>query len=194
MTNFSEWLPEEQAVLAQEITKENYDFSFITLPKNFDEKNLEDALCDRITQFLLELSNGFSFVGRQKEIVVDGVSRRIDMLFYHLRLHCYVVVELKTCRFQPEFAGKLNFYVNAVDDMLKTEIDRPTIGLLICSDMKQTEVKYSFLGLNTPIGVTKYDNVQISEITKQLPTVEQLQERIKMLEDELRHKAEDKSH
>ena len=88
--------------MVQEITKENYDFGFVTLPRKYDELQLEDALSHYITRFLLELGNGFSFVGRQKEIIVDGVSRRIDMLFYHLRLHCYVVVELKTCKFSPE--------------------------------------------------------------------------------------------
>ena len=185
ITNFAELLPQPQAEMVQEITKENYDFSFVSLPRKYDELQLEDALSQYITRFLLELGNGFSFVGRQKEIIVDGVSRRIDMLFYHLKLHCYIVVELKTCKFSPEFAGKLNFYVNAVDDLLKTNVDNPTIGLLICSDMKQTEVKYSFMGINTPIGVAKYSNVQVEELQAQLPTIEQLQQRIKMLEQEL---------
>ena len=188
ITNFAERLPHPHAEMVQEITKENYDFSFVSLPRKYDELQLEDALSQYITRFLLELGNGFSFVGRQKEIIVDGVSRRIDMLFYHLKLHCYVVVELKTCKFSPEFAGKLNFYVNAVDELLKTDVDNPTIGLLICSDMKQTEVKYSFMGINTPIGVAKYSNVQVEELQAQLPTIEQLQQRIKMLEQELQKK------
>lgn len=188
ITNFAERLPHPHAEMVQEITKENYDFSFVSLPRKYDELQLEDALTHYITKFLLELGNGFSFVGRQREIIVDGVSRRIDMLFYHLKLHCYFVVELKTCKFSPEFAGKLNFYVNAVDDLLKTDVDNPTIGLLICSDMKQTEVKYSFMGINTPIGVAKYSNVQVEELQSQLPSIEQLQERIKMLEQELRQK------
>ncbi|MCF0180846.1 MAG: DUF1016 family protein [Muribaculaceae bacterium] len=188
ITNFAEQLPHPHAEMVQEITKENYDFGFVTLPRKYDELQLEDALSHYITRFLLELGNGFSFVGRQKEIIVDGVSRRIDMLFYHLRLHCYVVVELKTCKFSPEYAGKLNFYVNAVDDLLKTEEDNPTIGLLICSDMRQTEVKYSFMGINTPIGVAKYSNVQVEELQAQLPSIEQLQQRIMLLEQELQHK------
>lgn len=136
----------------------------------------------------MELGNGFAFLGRQKEIIVDGVSRRMDMLFYHVRLHCYVVVELKAVRFEPEFAGKLNFYVNAVNEILKRDGDNPTIGLLICSDMKQTEVRYSFKGLSTPIGVATYDNVQIAEIEKELPSIELLQQKIKQLESQLSDK------
>ena len=185
ISNFKELLPMEQAELVQEITKENYDFGFVELPADYTEQNLEMALEQHISRFLLELGNGFAFIGRQKEIIIDGVSRRIDMLFYHVRLHCYVVVELKAVRFEPEFAGKLNFYVNAVNDILCREGDNPTIGILICSDMKQTEVRYSFRGLSTPIGVATYDNIQIAEIERELPSVEQLQQKIKQLETQL---------
>ena len=185
ISNFKELLPTEQAELVQEITKENYNFGFVELPADYTEQNLEMALEQHISRFLLELGNGFAFIGRQKEIIIDGVSRRIDMLFYHVRLHCYVVVELKAVRFEPEFAGKLNFYVNAVNDILCREGDNPTIGILICSDMKQTEVRYSFRGLSTPIGVATYDNIQIAEIERELPSVEQLQQKIKQLETQL---------
>lgn len=186
MTNFSEFLPVPQAVLAQEMTKENYDFGFLSLPEGYKEGQLEDALCEQMTRFLLELGTGFAFVGRQKELVIAGHSRRIDLLFYHIHLRCYVVVELKTVAFQPEFAGKINFCVSAVDDLMKTDRDNPTIGLLICSDMNTTEVQYAFRGINTPIGVSTYSDVQIEEMKKQLPTVAQLQERIRLLEFELR--------
>ena len=185
INNFKELLPAKQADLVQEITKENYDFGFVELPADYTELNLEIALERHISRFLMELGNGFAFIGRQKEIIVDGISRRIDMLFYHVRLHCYIVVELKAVRFEPEFAGKLNFYVNAVNDILRGEGDNPTIGLLICSDMKQTEVRYSFKGLSTPIGVATYDNVQIANIERELPSVEQLQQKIKQLEMQL---------
>ena len=185
INNFKEQLPAKQAELVREITKENYDFGFVTLPADYTELNLELALEKHISRFLMELGNGFAFIGRQKEIIVDGVSRRIDMLFYHVRLHCYIVVELKAVRFEPEFAGKLNFYVNAVNGILRGENDNPTIGLLICSDMKQTEVRYSFEGLSTPIGVATYDNVQIADIERELPSVEQLQQKIKQLEMQL---------
>lgn len=183
ISNFADFLPEPHAELIQEMTKENYNFGFITLPERYSEKQLEDALCEQMTRFLLELGSGFAFVGRQKELVVDGVSRRIDLLFYHIKLHCYVVIELKAVAFQPEFAGKLNFYVTAVNHLLKSADDNPTIGLLICSNMRETEVKWSFETINTPIGVATYSNIE--EIKAQLPTVEQLQERIKLLEYEL---------
>lgn len=131
VTNFNDHLPFPQAHLAQEITKGNYDLGFITLPANYDEKALENALEQNITRFLLELGTGFAFVGRQKEIVVSGKTRKIDLLFYHIRLRCYVVVELKVTAFEPEFVGKLYFYVSAVDELIKTADDKPTIGLLI---------------------------------------------------------------
>lgn len=186
ITNFTEYLPQVQAELAQEMTKENYDFGFLALPAKYTEKQLEDALCEQMTRFLLELGAGWAFVGRQKEVVVGGNSRRIDLLFYHINLRCYVVVELKAVAFQPEFAGKLNYYVSAVDELVKSEHDNPTIGLLICSNMLETDVQWAFRGVTTPIGVAAYSNVQIEQIKKQLPTVEQLQARIKLLEQELR--------
>lgn len=188
ISNFKEHLPVKQAALVQDITKENYDFGFVSLPSDYTEQKLEKELERHISRFLMELGSGFAFVGRQKEIIVDGVSRRIDMLFYHVRLHCYVVVELKAVRFEPEFAGKLNFYVNAVNEILRREGDNPTIGLLICSDMKQTEVRYSFKGLSTPIGMATYDNVQLADIERELPSVEQLQQKIKQLEIQLNNR------
>ena len=186
VSNFSEQLAPIQAQLAQEITKENYDFGFITLPPKYDEQQLEEALAKQLTRFLLELGTGFAFVGRQKEIIVAGKSRRIDMLFYHIPLRAYVVCELKAVAFEPEYAGKLNFYVNAVNKLFKTKNDNPTIGLLICSDMNKTEVQWSFEGISSPIGVAAYDNIKIEDIRKQLPSVEELEDRIKMLENEIK--------
>lgn len=139
-----------------------------------------------ITQFLLELGTGFAFVGRQKEIIVSGKTRKIDMLFYHIRLRCYIVVELKVTSFEPEFAGKLNFYVNAVNELMKAPEDNPTIGLLICRDKNQTEVQWDFQGIQTPMGVASYDNIQLKEIQAQLPTAEQIQQRIDLAEEEYR--------
>ena len=186
ITNFSERLPATQSKLAQEITKDTYDLGFITLPADYDESALESALEQNITRFLLELGTGFSFVGRQKEIIVSGKTRRIDMLFYHIKLRCYVVVELKAVAFEPEFAGKLNFYVNAVNDLMKTDADNPTIGLLICKDKDQTEVQWAFQGITTPMGVASYSNVQIQDIKAQLPTAEEIQKRIEQAEEEFR--------
>lgn len=172
INNFADHVPLPQAQLAEEITRENYDFGFLTLPKGYQEIQLEDALCQQLSRFLLELGSGFAFLGRQKEIIVSGRSRRIDLLFYHIRLKAYVVVELKVVPFEPEFVGKLNFYVNAVDDVLRAPDDNPTIGLLICAGMDETEVQYSFRGVDTPMGVAAYHNVQT--LQAQLPTVEQL--------------------
>lgn len=146
---------------------------------------MEDALCNQMTRFLLELGNGFAFMGRQKELVVSGVSRRIDLLFYHIRLRSYIVLEIKVKPFDPSFAGQINFYVNAVDEILKTPEDNPTIGLLICSDMRETDVQLSFKGITTPLGVATYNNVQLEEIKRQLPTYDQLVERVKLLEQEI---------
>lgn len=186
ITNFSEKLPTVQGKLAQQIIKDTYDLSFVSLPSGYDEKALEDALEKNITQFLLELGTGFAFVGRQKEIVVSGKPRRIDMLFYHIRLQCYVVIELKAASFEPEFAGKLNFYVNAVNELIKTPNENPTIGLLICKDKDQTEVQWAFQGIQTPMGVASYDNIRLQEIQAQLPTTKQIQQRIDLAEEEYR--------
>ena len=186
ITNFEEHLPLAQSKLAKEITKENYDLGFISLPLGYDEKDLEDALERNITQFLLELGTGFSFVGRQKEIIVSGRSRKIDMLFYHIKLKCYVVVELKVKAFEPEFAGKLNFYVNAVNELIRTSDENPTIGLLICKSMDQTDVKWAFQGIQTPMGVATYSKIQIEEIEQNLPSAEEIQKRIEQAEEEFR--------
>lgn len=184
ISNFSEYLPEAQCRMAQEITKDNYDFGFITVPVNHKEEQLEAALEQNITRFLLELGTGFAFVGRQKELIVGNSTRRIDMLFYHIRLRAYVVVELKVRPFDPEYAGKLNYYVNAVDELLKGPGDNPTIGLLICSDKNETDVRWAFKGIQTPMGVASYDNVQIAP-SNLLPSAEELQARIRMVEEEL---------
>ncbi len=186
VTNFSEKLPTIQGKLAQQIIKDTYDLSFVSLPQGYDENALEDALEKNITQFLLELGTGFAFVGRQKEIVVSGKTRKIDMLFYHIHLKCYVVIELKATSFEPEFAGKLNFYVNAVNELIRTPDENSTIGLLICKDKNQTEVQWAFQGIQTPMGVASYDKVKLQEIQAQLPTAEQIQQRIDLAEEEYR--------
>lgn len=189
ISNFPQYLPETQSRMAQEITKDNYDFGFVTVPAEYKEEQLEVALEQNITRFLLELGTGFAFVGRQKELIVGGRTRRIDMLFYHIRLKSYVVVELKVKPFDPEYAGKLNYYVNAVDELLKGADDNPTIGLLICSDKDETDVRWAFKGIRTPMGVASYDNVQIAP-SSLLPSAEELQARVRLLEEELKNKNE----
>ena len=185
ISNFTEYLPEAQSRMAQEITKDNYDFGFVSVPINYKEEQLEVALEQNITRFLLELGTGFAFVGRQKELIVGNHSRKIDMLFYHIRLKAYVVVELKVKPFNPEYAGKLNYYVNAVDELLKGPDDNPTIGLLICSDKDETDVRWAFKGIQTPMGVASYDNVQIAPPSSFLPSAEELQARVRLVEEEL---------
>ena len=186
VTNFSEKLPAIQGDLAQEILKSNYDLGFVSLPEKYDEEALEDVLEQRMTRFLLELGEGWAFVGRQKEIIIAGKTRKIDLLFYHIYLRCYVVLELKVKPFDPEFTGKLNFYVNAVNEFVKRDSDNPTIGLLICKDMDRTEVQLAFQGITTPMGVATYDNVQIKKIQEQLPTAEQIQKQIELAEEEFK--------
>ena len=186
ITSYSKSLTVKQTQLINEITKDNYDFGFISLPADYDENLLEIALEEKISHFLIELGTGFSFMGRQREIIIAGKTRKIDMLFYHTKLHCYIVVELKAVPFEPEFVGKLNFYVNAVDNLIKDVVDNPTIGLLICKSKNSTEVKWAFQGIDTPMGVASYDNIKIKEIEKQLPTTEQIQQRIELAEKELK--------
>lgn len=183
VNNFTDHLPALQSKLVQEVLKENYDFGFATVSHEiYDEAELEAALAKNITAMLLEMGTGFAFMGEQREIIVGGRTRKIDLLFYHIRLRCYVVCELKAKPFEPEFAGKLNFYVNAVDELKKAPDDNPTIGLLICSDMNKTEVQWSFRGIETPMGVATYNNIRIKDA---LPTQEQLQERMRLLQKEL---------
>ena len=183
VNNFTDHLPALQSKLVQEVLKENYDFGFATVNHEiYDEAELEAALAKNVTAMLLEMGSGFAFMGEQREIIVGGRTRKIDLLFYHIRLRCYIVCELKAKPFEPEFAGKLNFYVNAVDELKKAPDDNPTIGLLICSDMNKTEVQWSYRGIETPMGVATYNNIRIKDA---LPTQEQLQERMRLLQKEL---------
>ncbi len=163
ITNFDKTLPKMQSDLAKEMLKDPYCFDFLTIRENYTEKELEDDLLTHLTKFLLELGTGFSFLGRQYKIEVGDEEFYIDLLFYHVKLHCYVVVELKTGKFKPEYAGKLNFYVSVVDSLLKTKKDNSTIGILICKEKNKTIVEYSLRDISKPIGVSEY------KITRELP-------------------------
>ncbi len=165
INNFSSKLPAVQSKLAEEVLKDPYKLDFLRLKEDYDEKDLEDALAHNITRFLLELGHGFAYVGRQIELrMPGGQSFFPDMIFYHIHLKCYVVIELKVVDFIPEFAGKLNFYVTAADHLLKKEDDNPSIGLLICKSKDDMVVKWSFEDINKPIGVSTY---QLQEIVNQ---------------------------
>ena len=183
ITNFEATLPATQVEVAKQLLKKEYDLSFITVEEVKKEKDLENALAKNVTEFLLELGQGFAYLGRQKELRIDEENVFFpDLLFYHIRLRCYVVCELKAKPFEPEFAGKLNYYVNAVDELLKTDDENPTIGLLVCSDMDKIDVQWSFKGISTPMGVATYNNIRIKDA---LPSQEQLTERVRLLQKEL---------
>lgn len=166
LTNFSEHLPTLQCEEATQVLKDPYNFDFLTMRKGYDEKELEEALVHNITHFLLELGQGFAFVGRQVELrMPNGKSYFPDLIFYHIRLKRYIVVELKVVDFEPEFAGKLNFYVSAADELLKSDDDNSSVGLLICKSKDATTVKWSFKDINKPIGVAEYQLKEIVDRT-----------------------------
>ena len=166
ITNFDNTLPAQQQTLAQEILKSPYNFAFLEIQKEHDEKQLEEALISNITRFLLELGHGFSFVGRQMELQMPGGQTFYpDLIFYHIPQHRYVVVELKAVKYIPEFAGKLNFYVTAVDQLMKGEGDNPTVGLVICKSTDKTVVEWSLKDICKPLGVATYQLEEVVERT-----------------------------
>lgn len=155
-TNFTRTLPPPQSDLAQQTLKDPYTFDFMEMTVPYNERDVERQLVSHITKFLLELGKGFAFIGNQYHIEVGGVDYFIDMLFYHTQLKCYVVVELKNKKFIPEYAGKLNFYLSAVDSLIKQENDNPTIGLLLCRDKNNIEVEFALRDIQKPMGVSEY--------------------------------------
>lgn len=176
-TNFDEKLPAPYSGLAKAILKSPYDFGFIDR-KVANERQLEDELAANITRFLLELGQGFAYVGRQMELKMPGGQTFIpDMIFYHTRLKAYIVCELKVVPFIPDFAGKLNFYVSAVDELLKQDDDNPTIGLLICKSKDDTVVEWSFRGMNQPLSVAEYHLKEfiVEKAAQLLPSETELQ-------------------
>lgn len=180
VTNFSDRLPVAQGHLAKEILKSPYNLDFMEMQEEYSEREFEDKLSRHITEFLLELGQGFAYVARQKELVMpSGKTYRPDMIFYHIKLRCYVVVELKVVDFEPEFAGKLNFYVSAVDELMKGENDNPTIGLLICKRKDDMTVEWAFRGVDRPLGVAEYEN-EIQQAVDMLPTPEEIRENLKI--------------
>jgi len=185
ITNFENTLPPLQSDLAKEITKDPYNFDFLTLTEDYQEKELEDALTQNITNFLLELGSGFAFVGRQYKINVGGDEFKIDLLFYHIKLKCYVVVELKATSFKPEHAGKLSFYTSAIDGELKDNTDNPTIGILICKSKNDTVVEYALKDIHKPLGISEYNFTEIlpKEYKSSLPTIEEIEAKLHELED-----------
>ena len=180
ITNFEARLPASQSELALQTMKDPYLFDFIPLKENMLERDIEQALVKDVTKLLLELGTGFAFLGNQYHLNVGGDDFYIDLLFYNLSLRCYVVIELKTGEFKPEYAGQLNFYLSAVDGLLKKEQDHPSIGLLLCKSKNDLVAEYSLKDMSKPIGVSAYRITSYlpEEFEKQLPSVEDLQKRI----------------
>jgi predicted nuclease of restriction endonuclease-like (RecB) superfamily len=180
ITNFDDTLPSPQSELAIETLKDPYKFDFLTLKEKAIEKDIEEQLIKHITSFLLELGGGFSFVGRQVPIKIDGEDFFIDLLFYHIKLKCYVVVELKSVKFIAEYAGKMNLYLSAVDDLMKSENENPTIGLLLCKSKSEVIAEYALRGTTQPIGVAEYEIVKSipTNLKPELPTVEEIEKEL----------------
>lgn len=180
VTNFSHTLPTVHAGLAQGLLKDPYLFDFLTLEEPFHERELETGLLTHIQKFLLELGQGFSFVGRQYRLEVSDREFYIDLLFYHLRLRCFVVVDLKKGDFKPEYAGKVNFYCSAVDDLLRHEGDAATIGLILCQTKDRVLAEYSLRDIHKPIGVADYELTRAlpAELKSSLPSIDALEEEL----------------
>jgi predicted nuclease of restriction endonuclease-like (RecB) superfamily len=175
--NFAQTLPATQSDLAQQTLKDPYVFDFLSLTPEHNERELEQALVKHITQFLLELGAGFAYLGKQVPLQVGERDFFLDLLFYHTRLHCYVVVELKTGDFEPEHAGKLNFYLKAVDEQLRQSGDQASIGILLCKHRDKLVAEYALSDINKPIGVSEYQLTQaLPEMLKSsLPSIEQIE-------------------
>jgi predicted nuclease of restriction endonuclease-like (RecB) superfamily len=182
ISNFKGTLPEYNSDIVQQTLKDPYIFDFLQLTDDTEERSIEKALIDNISKFLLELGRGFAFLGRQYHLEVGNEDFYVDLLFYHTQLHCYVVIELKTGPFKPEYAGKLNFYLSAVDNILRdSNNDAPTIGILLCREKNEVIVEYALKNINKPIGVSNYTLGKHipKEIKDKLPTIEELETRIK---------------
>jgi predicted nuclease of restriction endonuclease-like (RecB) superfamily len=177
INNFANTLPSSQSKLAAEALKDPYNFDFLSLHDDALEKAIEEELTKQITKFLLELGKGFAFLGRQYKIEISETDYFIDMLFYHTTLHCYVVIELKSGKFKPDFAGKLNFYLSAVDSLIKKPEDNQSIGILLCKSKDRIEVEYALRDINKPMGVSEYLLTDIipEELKAKLPSIEELE-------------------
>ncbi|MCP5504214.1 MAG: DUF1016 domain-containing protein [Chlamydiales bacterium] len=182
ITNFQNTLPSPQSDLAHQSLKDPYCFDFLNLRDKHDEQELESGLLDHVQKFLLELGAGFSFVGRQVHLSIGDQDFYIDLLFYHYKLRCFIVVELKATDFKPEFAGKMNFYLSAVDDQMKHPDDRPSIGLLLCKGKNKVVAEYALRDINKPIGISQYEAAILeslpNELKSSLPSIEELEQEL----------------
>jgi predicted nuclease of restriction endonuclease-like (RecB) superfamily len=177
VNNFERLLPAPQSDLARQTLKDPYIFDFLTLEESFHERELETSLLRHLERFLLELGQGFAFVGRQLHLDVGDKDFSIDLLFYHLKLRSFVVIDLKTGEFKPKYAGKMNFYLNVVDDKFRHSLDEPSIGLILCQDRNHIVAEYALRGVNKPIGISEYELTRAlpPSLKSSLPTVEQIE-------------------
>jgi predicted nuclease of restriction endonuclease-like (RecB) superfamily len=177
VNNFALTLPAPQSDLAKQTIKDPYVFDFLSMTKEYNERDLESGLVQHLTQFLLELGAGFAYVGRQIPITVGEKEFFLDLLFYHIKLHCFIVVELKTGDFEPEHAGKLNFYIKAVDTLLRNEGDKPSIGILLCKKKDKFVAEYALSDIHKPIGVSEYQLTQSlpDNLKPSLPSIEDIE-------------------
>jgi len=180
VNNFQLTLPESQSDLAKQTLKDPYVFDFLTLTKDFKERELELGLLEHLEKFLLELGQGFAFVGRQYGLKVSEQDFYLDLLFYHLELRCFIVIDLKAGDFKAEYAGKMNFYCAVVDDLLKKEHDAPTLGLILCKNKDKLIAEYALRGVKTPIGVSEYELTQAlpKELQSSLPSIEEIEKEL----------------
>lgn len=185
-SNFKNTLPSPQSDLAHNMLKDPYKLDFLGLGSEAEEKEVEAALVYHMKKFLLELGVGFAFVGQQYHLEIGDQDFYIDLLFYHLKLRCYIVIELKSKDFKPEYAGKLNFYLSAVDDLLRHPDDKPSIGILLCKNKNNVVAEYALRNINRPIGVSEYTLTQAipEEIKTSLPTIEELEAELAEIEKE----------
>lgn len=185
INNFEQTLPPPQSDLARYIFKDPYIFSFIGTVALQNELDIEKSLTSKITDFLLEMGHGFAYIGRQYHISVEGDDYYIDLLMYHLKLHCYVVVELKAVEFKPEFVSKLNFYISAIDDIVKSPEDKPTIGLLLCRTKSNKKAEFSLRGITQPMGIAQYETEKLfADVASALPQIEETEKELEDSNDE----------
>lgn len=186
ITNFEKRLPALQSDLARQTLKDPYNFDFLTIREGYDERELQKELVDKISDFLLELGEGFAYIGKEYHLNINGDDFYIDLLFYNLKLHSYIVIELKAEKFKPEHLGQLNFYVTAVNRELKTDRDNATIGLLICKDKNDVVCEYSLEQISQPIGISKYEITKLleAEYKSSLPSIEEIEKKVKEIDSD----------
>jgi predicted nuclease of restriction endonuclease-like (RecB) superfamily len=186
VTNFDRALPSPQSDLAQQITQDPYTFDFLTLGEDARERELEQGLLAHLKNFFLELGVGFAFVASQYRLEIGGSDYFVDLLFYHLKLRCFVVIDLKAKAFEPEFAGKMNFYLAAVDELLRHPDDQPSIGLIICKTKDRVVAEYALRNSATPIGIAEYKIAESlpPDLKDSLPTIEELENELRMARDD----------